>query len=266
MSQQVVVSCRNMFKRYDLYQGDLERFKGLLLPGYKPRTFTALNNINLDFYQGEIVGLIGLNGSGKSTLSSIIAGITYPSEGELNVQGEVDMLSAGSGMLPNLTGLENIKYKCMLLGFSKQHTAEIQDSIIEFADIGEYIRQPVRMYSSGMRSRLGFAISVHMDPDILIIDEALAVGDGSFTDKCMEKMSEFKKHKKTILFVSHSVMQMQGFCDKVIWLHRGNVLGEEIPERILMPYCGFAREWNAMTNAQRDQLKPTLKEYQEKYL
>lgn len=266
MEKKIAVSCRGLYKRYDLYEGDFERFKGLILPGYKPKQFTALNDINLDFYEGEIVGLIGLNGSGKSTLSSIIAGITYPTKGELQVDGEVDMLSAGSGMLPNLTGIENIKYKCMLLGFSAKHTQEIQESIIQFADIGEYIRQPVRTYSSGMRSRLGFAISVHMDPDILIIDEALAVGDSSFTDKCLDKMNEFKQKKKTILFVSHSVMQMQGFCDKVIWLHRGNVLGYEEPERMLMPYCGFAREWNAMTNTERVQLKPTLAMYQEKYL
>lgn len=266
MENRIAVSCRGLYKCYDLYNGDFERFKGLILPGYKSRRFTALNNINLDFYEGEIVGIVGLNGSGKSTLSSIIAGITYPTEGEVQVEGEVDMLSAGSGMLPNLTGIENIKYKCMLLGFSAKHTREIQDSIIEFADIGEYIRQPVRTYSSGMRSRLGFAISVHMNPDILIIDEALAVGDSSFTDKCLEKMNEFKRKKKTILFVSHSVMQMQGFCDKVVWLHRGTVLGFGKPDRMLRPYCGFAREWNAMTNTERDQLKPTLAMYQEKYL
>lgn len=266
MDKKIAVSCKGIYKHYDLYNGDFERFKGLILPGYKPRTYTALRDINLDFMEGEIVGLIGLNGSGKSTLSSIIAGITHPSEGTVTTSGEVDMLSAGSGMQPNLTGIENIKYKCMLLGFTPEHTAEIQDSIIRFADIGEYIRQPVRMYSSGMRSRLGFAISVHMNPEILIIDEALAVGDGSFTDKCMAKMNEFKEQKKTILFVSHSVMQMKGFCDKVVWLHRGRVLGYETPDRMLMPYNGFAREWNAMTNTERDQLQPELAYYQEKYL
>lgn len=266
MNDRIAVSCKGLYKRYDLYRSNYERFKGLILPHYQPEMHTALENINLDFNEGEIVGLIGLNGSGKSTLSSIIAGITYPTEGEVRVQGSVDMLSAGSGMLPNLTGLENIRYKCMLLGFSKRQTDEIQDSIINFADIGNYIYHPVRMYSSGMRSRLGFAISIHINPDILIIDEALAVGDGSFTDKCLEKMNEFKQQKKTILFVSHSVMQMQGFCDKVVWLHRGKVLGMETPERILMPYCGFAREWNGMTNVERDRLQPILSVYQERYL
>lgn len=264
--KKIVVSCKHLYKQYDLYNSDAERFKSLLLPGYEPHRFIALNDISLDFYQGEIVGLIGLNGSGKSTLSSIIAGITSPTEGSIQIKGEVDMLSAGSGMLPNLTGLENIKYKCMLLGFTPRHTAEIQDSIIEFADIGEFIRQPVRTYSSGMRSRLGFAISVHMNPDILIIDEALSVGDNSFTDKCLAKMNEFKMQKKTILFVSHSVMQMQGFCDKIVWLHRGKVLGVGEPDCMLVPYCDFARKWNMMTNSEREQYHPTLAEYQAKYL
>jgi len=266
VEKKIAVRCENLSKRYDLYHGDFDRLKGLILPWHKPQKHTALDNINLTFYQGEIVGLIGLNGSGKSTLSSIITGIAYPTEGTVETFGEVDMLSAGSGMLPNLTGIENIRYKCMLLGFTAKHTAEIQDSIIRFADIGKYIYQPVKTYSSGMRSRLGFAISVHMDPDILIIDEALAVGDSSFTDKCLAKMNEFKEQKKTILFVSHSVMQMQNFCDKVAWLHQGKMLGYEVPEKILMPYCGFAREYNAMTNAERSEFRPTLREYQEKYL
>ena len=117
-----------------------------------------------------------------------------------------------------------------------------------------------------MRSRLGFAISVHMDPDILIIDEALAVGDNSFSDKCLAKMDEFKQKGKTILFVSHSVTQMESFCDRVLWLHRGNVLGIDVPVKMIMPYCGFAREFNAMTNTERAGLEPTLLKYQEKYL
>ena len=117
-----------------------------------------------------------------------------------------------------------------------------------------------------MRSRLGFAISVHMEPDILIIDEALAVGDNSFSDKCLAKMDEFKHSGKTILFVSHSVTQMESFCDRVLWLHRGTVLGIDVPAKMIMPYCGFAREFNAMTNTKRAEFKPVLSEYQKKYL
>lgn len=266
MEKDIAVKCEHLYKKYPLYKGDAERLKGLLLPGYKPQEFVALKDVNLEFKKGEIIGLIGLNGSGKSTLSSIITGITYPTEGRITVNGEVNMLSAGAGMENNLTGIENIDYKCLLLGFSKQEIDEVREKIISFADIGIHINQPLRTYSSGMRSRLGFAISAHMNPDILIIDEALAVGDNSFTDRCLEKMSEFKEKGKAILFVSHSVMQMKGFCDKVVWLHRGEVLGEEEPDKILLPYCGFAREINGMTTDEKNRLRPTLREYQEKYL
>ncbi|PHV70164.1 teichoic acid export protein ATP-binding subunit [Sporanaerobium hydrogeniformans] len=266
MESNLAIKCTNLYKRYPLYSGDAERLKGLFLPFYKPQEFTALSGINLEFKKGEIVGLIGLNGSGKSTLASIISGITYATSGIVEVDGEVNMLSANAGMENQLTGIQNIDYKCLLLGFSKLETERMKEDIIEFADIGVHINQPLRTYSSGMRSRLGFAISVHMNPDILIIDEALAVGDNSFTDKCLNKMEEFKTKGKTILFVSHAVGQMQNFCDKVVWLNKGKVIGVEIPEKILMPYCGFAREFNAMTHEERIEFTPILKKYQEKYL
>lgn len=266
MNSNLAIICTNLYKKYPLYNRDIDRLKGLIFPHFKPNEFTALSDINLEMKKGEIVGLIGLNGSGKSTLASIITGITYPTDGKIDVKGEVSMLSANAGMENHLTGIENIKYKCILLGLSKLKTDEIQDDIINFADIGIHINQPLRTYSSGMRSRLGFAISVHMDPDILIIDEALAVGDNSFTDKCLVKMDEFKQKGKTILFVSHSVNQMENFCDRVIWLHKGKILGIEKPKDIIMPYCGFAREFNAMTSLERQNFNPLIEVYQEKYL
>lgn len=266
MASEIAIKCENIVKKYPMYRGDSERLKGLLLPKYRPKEFCALNGISLELYKGEVLGIIGLNGSGKSTLSSIIAGITFPDEGKLTVNGTVSMMAASAGLDVHLTGLENIRYKGVLLGFSKKEIDEMIEDIVEFADIGEHIELPLKTYSSGMRSRLGFAISVRMDPDILIIDEALAVGDNSFTDKCLAKIDEFKQKGKTILFVSHSVMQMEGFCDRVMWLHRGNILGIEKPKDILMPYCGFAREINTMTTEEKNQLKPTLAEYQKKYL
>lgn len=260
------VKCNNLLKRYPMYKGDYERLKGLLFPGYKPDEFVALKGINLEIPKGQIMGLIGLNGSGKSTLSSIIAGITYADAGDLTVNGDVSMLSASAGLDNYLTGIENIKYKGILLGFKDSDIKNMMQDIIDFADIGEHINLPLRTYSSGMRSRLGFAISVHMDPDILIIDEALSVGDNSFTDKCLAKMNEFKAKGKTIIFVSHSVTQMEGFCDKVMWLHKGEVLGIDSPCNIIMPYCGFAREFNSMTSAERLNFFPSLQFYQHKYL
>lgn len=266
MDSNLAIKCSNLYKKYPMYSNDAERLKGLFLPFYTPKEFTALSGIELEIKKGEIMGLIGLNGSGKSTLASIISGITYPTSGTVEVCGEVNMLSANAGMENHLTGIENIDYKCLLLGFSKKETSMIKEDIINFADIGVHINQPLRTYSSGMRSRLGFAISVHMNPDILIIDEALAVGDNSFTDKCLAKMNEFKEKGKTIIFVSHSVTQMQDFCDNVMWLNKGKIIGIEKPENIIMPYCGFAREFNAMTHQEREAFNPKLSEYQEKYL
>lgn len=266
MDCNLAVKCVDLCKKYPMYRGEYDRLKGMFIPGYKPEEFTALEHIDLELKKGEIIGMIGLNGSGKSTLASIISGITYADGGTLEVDGEVNMLSASAGMDNFLSGIENIRYKGILLGFSKKQIEEMMDDIIAFADIGRHINQPLRTYSSGMRSRLGFAISVHMDPDILIIDEALAVGDNSFTDKCLAKMQEFKDNGKTIIFVSHAVAQMEGFCDKVMWLHKGHILGIEEPSKILMPYCGFAREFNAMTTDERQQFYPTLQEYQDKYL
>lgn len=266
MDSNIAVKCINLCKKYPLYNKDIDKLKGLLFSHFKPNEFTALSNINLEIKKGEILGIIGLNGSGKSTLASIITGITYPSDGEVQVDGEVSMLSASAGMDNQLTGIENIRYKCILLGFSKSKIDEIQDDIIDFADIGIHINQPLRTYSSGMRSRLGFAISVHVDPDILIIDEALAVGDNSFTEKCLVKMNEFKQNGKTILFVSHSVSQMENFCDRVMWLHKGKVLGIEKPSDMILPYSGFAREINSMTPSERSSFNPVLKTYQDKYL
>lgn len=263
---ETAIKIEKMWKEYPMFKSDRERLRTLFSFRYMPRQFTALQNINLEFKKGEIIGLLGLNGSGKSTLASIITGITFPSRGTVKVTGEVNMLSANAGMENHLTGLENIRYKGLLMGLNDRQILAIRDDIIDFADIGEHIEQPLRTYSSGMRSRLGFAISVHMNPDILIIDEALAVGDNSFSDKCLAKMDEFKQKGKTILFVSHAVTQMENFCDRVLWLHRGNVLGIDEPAKMIAPYCGFAREFNAMTNTERSNLEPTLLEYQRKYL
>lgn len=262
----VAVKCENIIKEYPLFDSDFQRIKGLLFSRYKPKTFTALNNINVSFFKGEVIGIIGLNGSGKSTLSSIISGITYPTNGILEVNGDVSMLAANAGLVSHLTGVENIEYKGLLLGLNKKQIDSIRDEIIDFADIGVHINQPLRTYSSGMKSRLGFAISVSINPDILIIDEALAVGDTGFNEKCLKKINEFKEKGKTIIYVSHSVMQMQDFCDRVMWLHRGNMVGIDKPEFILKPYIHFTREYNAMFPEERKTFMPVLEDYQRKYI
>lgn len=264
MSENVII-CEHITKDYPLYSSFGDKIKGLVLKNNKVSTFRALDDVSLTMKKGECVGLIGLNGSGKSTLASVITGITTPSSGKITVNGEVSMLCASSGMRPQLSGVDNIRFKCLLMGYNDKQIKEIEKEVIEFADIGIHIDQPVKTYSSGMRSRLGFAIAVHIDPEILIIDEALSVGDSSFADKCLKKVDEFKEQGKTIVFVSHAVTQMTEFCDRIVWINQGKLVGIGTPDEIIKPYCGFAREFNGMTNEQRRAAMPDLLEYQKKY-
>lgn len=264
MSENVII-CEHITKDYPLYSSFGDKIKGLVMKNNKVSTFRALDDVSLTMKKGECVGLIGLNGSGKSTLASVITGITTPSSGSITVNGEVSMLCASSGMRPQLSGVDNIRFKCLLMGYNDKQIKEIEKEVIEFADIGIHIDQPVKTYSSGMRSRLGFAIAVHIDPEILIIDEALSVGDSSFADKCLKKVDEFKEQGKTIVFVSHAVTQMTEFCDRIVWINQGKLVGIGTPDEIIKPYCGFAREFNGMTNEQRRAAMPDLLEYQKKY-
>ena len=264
MSENVII-CEHITKDYPLYSSFGDKIKGLVMKNNKVNTFRALDDVSLTMKKGECVGLIGLNGSGKSTLASVITGITTPSSGKITVNGEVSMLCASSGMRPQLSGVDNIRFKCLLMGYNDKQIKEIEKEVIEFADIGIHIDQPVKTYSSGMRSRLGFAIAVHIDPEILIIDEALSVGDSSFADKCLKKVDEFKEQGKTIVFVSHAVTQMTEFCDRIVWINQGKLVGIGTPDEIIKPYCGFAREFNGMTNEQRRAAMPDLLEYQKKY-
>lgn len=250
------IVCTDLCKQYEIYDNEFDRLKGLFSRKVSASTFNALDHINCTFNKGEVIGFVGLNGSGKSTLSRIIAGISTPTSGGMTVNGSVSMLSAGSGMNNLLTGRENITYKCLLLGFSSKDISKIEQKIIDFADIGFYIDQPIRTYSSGMRARLGFAISVHIDPDVLIVDEALAVGDGSFTERCMERMNLFQTQGKTIIFVSHSTSQMDGFCHRIMWLHNGKNIGFGETAMILPAYNQFAKQFNKMNAEQRKDFEP----------
>ncbi len=263
-SQEIVVTCENIVKDYPLYTATASKLKGLFLGKSETTTFRALDNISLTLKKGECMGLIGLNGSGKSTLASIIAGITTPTSGTIDVRGEVSMLCARSGMRSQLSGIDNIRFKCLLMGYKDKEIDELEKEIIDFADVGIHINQPVKTYSSGMRSRLGFAIAVNIDPDILIIDEALSVGDSSFTEKCLKKVDEFKKKGKTIVFVSHAVSSMTSFCDRIAWLHYGKMVGEGLPEEIIKPYCEFSKDFNSKLSSEQKKFIPDLEKYKKK--
>ena len=265
MPQDVIVRCEGLTKSYDLYTGESARLMALLGLPARGMHFNALDGVTQDFLRGEIVGLAGLNGSGKSTLARIIAGITHPTGGTCDVRGTVSMLAAHVGMNDQLTGRENIHYKCMLMGMSRKQIARVEEAIIDFAEVGVYIDQPLRTYSSGMRSRLGFAISVHADPEILIVDEALSVGDAVFSEKCMARMQEFRQLGKTIFFVTHAPWQMLHFCDRVMWLHRGRVIGFDKADLMVPSYVEFTRDWAELTPEAREALVPEYDAYREKF-
>lgn len=222
-----IVQIDNLVKIYKLYNNPTDRFKEAIIPFGRKRhiDFYALNNISLTINKGETVGIIGRNGSGKSTLLKVITGVLTQSFGSVVVNGKISaLLELGAGFNPEFTGRENIYMNGIINGFTKEEIAEKIDSIIEFADIGDFIDQPVKIYSSGMFARLGFAVAINVEPDILIVDEALSVGDMSFQLKCFKKFNEFKEKGKTIVFVSHDLATVLKICDRAILLSNGNIL------------------------------------------
>lgn len=195
----------------------------------KGRKYLAIENVSFSVNKGESVALIGRNGAGKSTTLGLVAGVLKPSKGEVKVVGRVaSMLELGGGFHPELTGRENIKLNATLLGLRRAEVNKRLDKIIEFSELGEFIDEPIRVYSSGMLAKLGFSVISQVDPDVLIIDEVLAVGDIAFQRKCIETINEFRKRGVTILFVSHSMNDVMKICDKVVWVenHRLKAIGE----------------------------------------
>ena len=250
-----VIIAKNVSKRYRLFTNKRNKLVELVFRRGQISVMHALRNVSFSVGQGECLGLLGLNGSGKTTLANLIAGITTPNEGEMTVHGEASCISVSVGLNGELTGLENIEYKGILLGFSPAQMEELKPKIIDFAEIGDYIQQPVKYYSSGMSARLGFAISINIDPDILVIDEGLSVGDPSFTDKCMAAMKAYREQGKTIVFVSHSIPQVESFCTKGLWLEYGRMRMFGDVKETCAAYKEFMAKFNKMTAAERDEYK-----------
>ena len=223
--------------------------------GRRGEPFYALKDISFSLEKGHSLGLVGMNGSGKSTLSNIIAGLSMPTEGMIVTDGTPSLIAISSGLNNYLTGRENIELKGMMLGFSMNKINEIKPDIIDFADIGAFIDQPVKSYSSGMKSRLGFAIAVNINPDIMIIDEALSVGDQTFSRKCLDKMNSFKEQGKTIVFVSHSTGQVKSFCDTVMWLEYGTLRAYGSSEEIIPEYESFLKQYSSWTKKEQEAYK-----------
>ena len=226
MDNEVVVKFDKVTKLCKPYQSDKSRFKGLFSKKVPYKENKAVNDVSFEVEAGESVALFGRNGAGKSTILKMVTGVAFPTEGEVEVNGNVSaLLELGAGFDPESTGRENIRFKCSLMGMSEEEIDEVEEDIVEFADIGDYIDQPLRSYSSGMKARLGFAISANAKPDILIVDEALSVGDKSFQQKCKEKIADIMSDEHvTFLFVTHSLETARDFCKRGIVLEKGKKL------------------------------------------
>ncbi|WP_168735343.1 ABC transporter ATP-binding protein [Pseudothauera rhizosphaerae] len=227
LSDNIVISARNLTKTYRLFDGPGDRIKQFLSLGLRKyhSEFTALNDVSFDIRKGETVGVVGRNGSGKSTLLQLVCGILKPTSGSITVNGRVAaLLELGAGFNPEFTGRENVYFQGALMGFSMAQMEERFEAIATFAGIGRFIDQPVRVYSSGMFVRLAFATVIHSDADILMVDEALAVGDESFQRKCFERIEEILDQKKMVIFfVSHNIRQIERICSQVFWLDQGSL-------------------------------------------
>ncbi|MDD3205952.1 MAG: ABC transporter ATP-binding protein [Lachnospiraceae bacterium] len=237
--QDIAIQVSHVDKIYKLYDKPMDRLKEALGLTRKKRYVEhyALHDVDITIHQGECLGIIGTNGSGKSTILKIITGVLNPTKGDITVNGRISaLLELGAGFNMEYTGIENIYLNGTMIGFSREEITAKMDDILEFADIGDFVHQPVKTYSSGMFVRLAFAVAINIDPEILIVDEALSVGDVFFQAKCYHKFEEFKKMGKTILFVSHDLSSISKYCDKVVLLNQGKKLGEGTPKEMIDAY------------------------------
>jgi lipopolysaccharide transport system ATP-binding protein len=246
MSSDIAITVRNLSKCFQIYEKPRDRLKQFVLPRLRLwsglrqknyfREFWALEGVSFEVRRGETIGIIGRNGSGKSTLLQILCGTLHASVGEVQTTGRMAaLLELGSGFNPEFTGRENVRLNAVILGLTEQEITRRFDDIVAFADIGEFLDQPVKTYSSGMMLRLAFAVMAHVDADILVIDEALAVGDAFFTQKCMRYLRNFMR-TGTVLFVSHDTTSIRSLCNRAIWLEKGKVLRDGDPKEVSEAY------------------------------
>ncbi len=239
MQAPVAIAVRHLSKKYPLYRRPLDRLKELVTRGRRiyHQEFHALHDVSFEIPRGRTIGVIGRNGSGKSTLLQILAGTLQPSEGSVSVNGRVSaLLELGAGFNPEFTGRENVMINGAIMGFSRAEMEERFPRICQFAEIGDFIDQPVKTYSSGMYVRLAFATAINVDPDILLVDEALAVGDAVFQYRCMRRIKELKDQGVTIFFVSHDLSAVKSLCDYALLIDRGVLVGEGEPYAIINQY------------------------------
>ena len=239
MNNDIAIKVNNVSKIYNLYPTNKDRALGMLgfRHGVKYREHHALNDVSFEVKKGDCVGIIGTNGAGKSTMLKIITGVLSPTSGSVDIDGRISaLLELGAGFNSLYTGIENIYLNGTMIGFTKEEIDSRLDDILEFADIGDFVYQPVKTYSSGMFVRLAFAVAINIDPEILIVDEALSVGDAFFQNKCFKKFEDFKNRGKTILFVSHDLSSIERYCSKAILLDHGINVGEGTPGETINRY------------------------------
>jgi ABC-type polysaccharide/polyol phosphate transport system ATPase subunit len=243
-----VIVARDVAKVYRrfLHKNQFKTLKSALLTGSllsdltPDQTFTALDGVSFEVPAGCTFGVIGENGSGKSTLLKLLAGITKPTRGQLTVNGRISaLIELGAGFHPEISGRENVAINGIMLGLTRKEIDERFDDIVDFAELRAFIDAPVKTYSSGMYMRLGFAVAIHVDPEVLLIDEVLAVGDEAFTRKCLDKIGEFRRRGKTILLVSHSLGLVEKMCDEVLWMRRGRKADQGDPKRVVDAYLTY---------------------------
>ena len=241
-----ILEVRDIIKEYELYTNNKHKLKSLLGAKVNTKKFLALNGINFDLKKGESIGIVGINGSGKSTLSNIIAGLGNQTRGTIKINGSSSILSISAGLNGELTGRENIELKCLMLGLTKKKIKELEPKIIEFSELNDFIDQPVKLYSSGMKAKLGFSISISLEPDLYIIDEALSVGDSAFTSKALNRLEQYKHKGKSMIFVSHSLSQIEKFCDKILWLEVGRIKSIGKTKEVIHYYKQFSEFWKKL--------------------
>ncbi|HTF87869.1 MAG TPA: ABC transporter ATP-binding protein [Planctomycetota bacterium] len=237
------IFAQDLSKAYRIYDKPIHRLYELVLPGKKlHREFWAVRNVYLDIARGSTVGIIGENGAGKSSLLKLLTGITQPTTGSVKVQGRVaSLLELGAGFHPEFSGRDNIKLNCSVLGMSDAEIAERYPKIVEFSELGDFIDRPVKTYSSGMYVRLGFSVAASVDPDILLIDEALSVGDEHFRGKCINRLNDFRDQGKTIIFVSHDMGAVKSMCQWVVLMDKGEILEQGTAEKVADEYLKRAK-------------------------
>ena len=255
MENDIAIQFKNVSKTYRLYKTDKQRFRAIFNKNVDCKIVNAVDNVSLDIKKGEAVALFGRNGAGKSTLLKMITQVTYPTTGEINVNGRVSaLLELTAGFDSEFTGDENIEFRGHLLGLSEEEIKDLVPKVEEFAELGDYMDQPVRTYSSGMKARLGFGINVNIDPEILIVDEALSVGDVSFKRKCLEKVREMIDQEGiTFLFVTHSTSVASEFCKRGIVMKKGKMKFDGDIEDAVKYYSDMIEKEDALRKKKKKQ-------------